>query len=180
MNSQREKFPDASHHVYAWVIGGASDQIYKRFSDDGEPHGTSGPPVLDVLVKRNIVDTVIVVTRYFGGTLLGTGGLVKAYGSAASGVIRVAGLQDMLPAYSYRLSFPYRFVDQLTHRLGLMQITIANRDFQSSVHFHCLVNVDKLEVFLSVVQEICLGQVEIEKGDLTYLAMERNEEDNGE
>lgn len=179
LNSVREKYPDAGHHVFAWNIGGSSEQLYQRFSDDGEPHGTSGPPVLDVLVKGNIVDTIIVVTRYFGGTLLGTGGLVKAYGQSASGAIQVAGLSDMLPAYQYRVRIPYRFVDQITHRLELMQIEIVAKEFTAEVVFDLHVHVEKQDAFLELVQVICFGQAQVVKGDLTYLEQRRGQKDAG-
>ena len=72
----RQEYPDATHHVYAWILGG--ETILQRYSDDGEPQGTAGIPVLDVLRKNGIDQAGIVVVRYFGGTLLGTGGLVHA------------------------------------------------------------------------------------------------------
>ena len=83
----KKKYPDARHHVYAYVL---RDNSIMRFSDDREPQGTAGMPVLDVIRKNGLTDTVIVVTRYFGGTLLGTGGLVKAYTSAAIGAVENA------------------------------------------------------------------------------------------
>ena len=83
----KKKYPDARHHVYAYV---RRDNSIMRFSDDHEPQGTAGMPVLDVIRKNGITDIVIVVTRYFGGTLLGTGGLVRAYTAAAIGAIEDA------------------------------------------------------------------------------------------
>ena len=83
----KKKYPDARHHVYAYVL---RENSIMRFSDDREPQGTAGMPVLDVIRKNGITDAVIVVTRYFGGTLLGTGGLVRAYTSAALGAIENA------------------------------------------------------------------------------------------
>lgn len=173
LNAERKRFPDANHHVYAWVIGGANDQFLQRFSDDGEPSGTSGPPVLDVLRKGNIVDAVIVVTRYFGGTLLGTGGLVKAYGSAASGVIREAGLQEMIPARRYTVGFPYRFVDIVQHRLEQMKIEIESKEFLAEVSLGCLVPAEQEDAFVRLIEEACSGQAEIERGEAAYIAAEK-------
>ncbi|MBE6644441.1 MAG: YigZ family protein [Ruminococcaceae bacterium] len=85
----KKKYSDARHHVYAYVL---RDNSIMRFSDDREPQGTAGMPVLDVIRKNGCTDTVIVVTRYFGGTLLGTGGLVKAYTSAALGALKDANI----------------------------------------------------------------------------------------
>ena len=85
--SIKKRYPDAKHHVYAYVL---RENSIMRFSDDKEPQGTAGLPVLDAIRKNNCTDTVIVVTRYFGGTLLGTGGLVKAYTAAAVGALNSA------------------------------------------------------------------------------------------
>ncbi len=82
---------DAKHNVYAYVL---RDGQIRRYSDDGEPQGTAGVPVLDVLLKRGIEDSVLVVTRYFGGILLGGGGLVRAYGHAASIAVQAAGVEE--------------------------------------------------------------------------------------
>ena len=87
IESVKKKFPDARHHVYAYVL---RDNSIMRFSDDHEPQGTAGMPVLDAIRKNGLTDTVVVVTRYFGGTLLGTGGLVRAYSAAAVGAVEAA------------------------------------------------------------------------------------------
>ena len=83
----KKKYPDARHHVYAYVL---RENSIMRFSDDREPQGTAGMPVLDAIRKNGCTDTAIVVIRYFGGTLLGTGGLVRAYSSAAIGALNAA------------------------------------------------------------------------------------------
>ena len=83
----KKKYPDARHHVYAYVL---RENSTARFTDDGEPQGTAGIPTLDVIKKNGCVDVAIVVTRYFGGTLLGTGGLVRAYTQAAAGALHAA------------------------------------------------------------------------------------------
>ena len=96
LQARRELRPQATHHVYAWIIGSSrGDQRFQRFSDDGEPKGTAGPPVFNILDRGGIEDAAIVVTRIFGGTLLGTGGLVQAYGNSASEVVKVAGLVNI-------------------------------------------------------------------------------------
>ena len=87
IDTVKKKYPDARHHVYAYVL---RDNSIMRFTDDGEPQGTAGMPVLDIIRKNGLTDTAIVVTRYFGGTLLGTGGLVRAYSAAALGAIENA------------------------------------------------------------------------------------------
>jgi len=88
IESIKKKYPDARHHVYAYVL---RRNFTSRFTDDGEPQGTAGMPTLDVIRKNGCVDVAIVVTRYFGGTLLGTGGLVRAYTQAANGALSAGG-----------------------------------------------------------------------------------------
>ena len=84
LDSVKKHYPDARHHVYAYVV---RDNAIMRFSDDGEPQGTAGIPILDIIRKKGLTDIAVVVTRYFGGTLLGTGGLVRAYSASALGAI---------------------------------------------------------------------------------------------
>ncbi len=169
LKARRDKYPDAGHHVYAWIVGGEGEQRLQRFSDDGEPQGTSGPPVLDVLAKGNIIDTIIVVTRYFGGILLGTGGLVKAYGSAASGVITTAGLCRMVPGRRYLIRFPYRYVDTMQYQLGLTDVVLEDKLFGSDVTFSCLVESSSEEQFSNLVSGVSLGEAEVSKGESLYL-----------
>ena len=87
IDSVKKHYPDARHHVYAYIV---RENAIMRFSDDGEPQGTAGMPILDIIRKKGLTDIAIVVTRYFGGTLLGTGGLVHAYSASAQGAIEDA------------------------------------------------------------------------------------------
>ncbi len=102
--SVKKKYSDANHHVYAYVL--RENQVM-RFSDDREPQGTAGMPTLDAIRKNGIVDAVVVVVRYFGGTLLGTGGLVRAYSAAAVGALREAEIitYDTYVSYEVELSY---------------------------------------------------------------------------
>ncbi len=102
--SMKKKYSDANHHVYAYVL---RENSIMRFSDDREPQGTAGMPTLDAIRKNNCVDTAIVVVRYFGGTLLGTGGLVRAYGSAAVGALKAAQIITYDTYTQYTVEFSY-------------------------------------------------------------------------
>lgn len=104
INKVKKRYPDARHHVYAYVL---RENSIMRYSDDGEPQATAGMPVLDVIRKNNCTDTVIVVTRYFGGTLLGTGGLVRAYTASAADAIRRANIITYDVYSFYELTFSY-------------------------------------------------------------------------
>lgn len=100
----RGRFPDARHHVYAYLL---RDGNKNRYSDDHEPQGSAGMPVLDVIRKNGCTDTVIVVTRYFGGILLGAGGLVRAYTAAAAGALAAAGSVTYRPFSRFWAEFSY-------------------------------------------------------------------------
>ena len=104
INNIKKKYSDARHHVYAYIL---KENSIMRFSDDHEPQGTAGLPVLDSMRKKGIVDAVVVVTRYFGGTLLGTGGLVRAYSGAALGALSAAEIitYDIYATYEIEASY---------------------------------------------------------------------------
>lgn len=106
--SIRERHPKARHVAYAAVCGGADGRLSERMSDDGEPSGTAGKPILDVLRQGGLTDTVIAVTRYFGGILLGSGGLVRAYSSAASLAVRAGrtARMEVCRRFALRLTYP--------------------------------------------------------------------------
>ena len=111
----RKEHPEANHHVYAWRLGG--ELSYQKYSDDGEPSGTAGMPVLDVLRKNDIEDAIAVVTRYFGGTLLGTGGLVRAYGRSAFEAVKKALPVTYCICELYRIMISYSYLDKLLFAL---------------------------------------------------------------
>lgn len=110
----RAQWPDASHHCYAFRVAGPP--VVDRFSDDGEPSGTAGKPILTVL-EHKVYNTIVVVTRYFGGTKLGTGGLVKAYTQATQALIEAAGLIEKEPCQSLILHYPYHLSGSLAYQL---------------------------------------------------------------
>ena len=112
VNEIRKEFPDATHNVYAYCID--ENNIF-RYSDDGEPSQTAGMPVLDVMRKDEIVDAAIVVTRYFGGTLLGTGGLVHAYSSSANLALSAAGIITRKMCNIISVNTDYSFVGKIQH-----------------------------------------------------------------
>ncbi len=112
LSEMRARYWDARHNVFAYSVSGGA---FKRFSDDGEPHGTAGKPVLDVVEGSGMTDIAIVVTRYFGGVLLGTGGLVRAYSAAAKGAADQAERVRMTPCAVYKVTCPYADHDRLLH-----------------------------------------------------------------
>jgi len=128
----------AAHNVFAYETreGGIT-----RMSDDGEPSGTAGFPVLTVFQKTGVVDYVCVVTRYFGGTLLGTGGLVKAYGRAAKGAMENAAPEEEIIKTLYRVTCEYNKFDQVKYNFDKWAIPILSTDFTT----HCEITVEVTE-----------------------------------
>ena len=111
----RKRYADATHHVYAWRIG--REEILQKYSDDNEPSGTAGIPVLDVLRKNDIDDSIIVVTRYFGGTRLGTGGLVRAYAKAAGEAVKQAAPCAFATAAEYDIPVDFSRLERVRYIL---------------------------------------------------------------
>ena len=131
INSLRKKYWDATHNVYAFTV---RENNVKRFSDDGEPHSTAGLPVMEAVEHFGITDVAVVVTRYFGGTLLGTGGLVRAYSDAANEVLKKAEVLTFLPAKSFEISLEYSDFDLLNKTLLDSNAKILNVDFAEKVN----------------------------------------------
>ncbi len=115
IDSVKKHYPDAKHHVYAYVL---RENSIMRFTDDREPQGTAGMPVLDAIRKSGCTDTVIVVIRYFGGTLLGTGGLVRAYSAAAIGALRAAEIITYDIYIEMKLTVSYSDYQKITAELS--------------------------------------------------------------
>lgn len=125
----REEYWDATHNVHAWILrNGAS-----RCTDDGEPKGTAGMPTLDVFRKGGVSDVLCVVTRYFGGTLLGAGGLVRAYGKAASMALETAGLYRMQRFISVQFSTSYTWYESAKLRFESLGGTVSDTAFAADV-----------------------------------------------
>ncbi len=126
----REEFPDARHNVYAYLL---REGAKTRYSDDREPQGTAGLPILEVLRKNECFDTVVVVTRYFGGILLGTGGLVRAYTEAATAALAAAGQIIRRPALTYAFSCSYAEYPRCERFLKLSEVKIEEPLFGEDV-----------------------------------------------
>ncbi len=127
----RKQYPDARHHVYAYVL---REDNKSRYTDDGEPSGTAGMPVLDILRKQNLTDCVIVVVRYFGGTLLGTGGLVRAYTIAAKDAIENGGIITWRPLVDMEIRVSYADYQKLSTLLS--SVNVLDTQFENDVCLH--------------------------------------------
>lgn len=148
----------ARHNVYAYIL--RHDNI-SRYSDDGEPQGTAGTPVLEVLQKRGLTDVCVVVTRYFGGILLGGGGLVRAYSHAASIACDAAKIMDMRQCHRLKINADYGLYGKISYILPNFDVITVNSDFGSSVTLEILVQNELLSSLTKELTEITNGAAEI-------------------
>lgn len=137
----RKRYWDARHNCYAYQLG--ADGAIQKSSDDGEPSGTAGRPMLDVLKKAGITNTVVVVTRYFGGIKLGASGLIRAYGHAVTVGLDAAQIADYRPFAKIAATIPYSFVSLMERTTPDWQITIRDRQFSDTVTFILQVPADQ-------------------------------------
>ncbi|MBQ2718051.1 MAG: YigZ family protein [Clostridia bacterium] len=164
----RKKHSLATHNCYAFVVNKGA---IKRFSDDGEPSGTAGVPILDAIVQANLVDTCVVVTRYFGGVKLGAGGLVRAYSKSASEGIKVSGIVEHALSAIFKLKVSY---DRFSKILSVIQNdyskTLKTEYFeQVEITFACLKAYEK--TVLENLSESLSGSVDIEKLGYEYVKL---------
>ena len=153
----REEMPDASHHVYAFKIGYGSSVI-EGMSDDGEPSGTSGPPALAVLRGADLGDVVLVITRYFGGTKLGTGGLVRAYSGAAREALAALPVELKVDKAHIGITVPYSLFERLTRLLEAHGATVDATDFAADVTVYATLPVDQLGPLTSAINDLTAGR----------------------
>ena len=155
----REEFPDATHHVPAYVVGhGAS--VTAHCSDDGEPAGTAGRPALAVLQGSGLGDVAVVVTRYFGGTKLGTGGLVRAYGDAVRAVLEILPRAQKVATHTLQLAMPYTLFERLRLAVAAHGGQILDEAFAAEVRITARFPAERVPGFQAEVQELSGGRVE--------------------
>lgn len=150
---------DAAHNVWAWRVG--QDLPVERFSDDGEPSGTAGMPVLEVLRKRNITDCAVVVTRYFGGTLLGAGGLVRAYTESAVQGLAEAGVAIYRQYSQFRIFLPYNLLGSLMKGLEDLDSRIEEPTYGVDVEVKAWVRPQSRTAVEQMIREISQGSLEV-------------------
>lgn len=158
------ELPNASHHAYAYVIGHGSSVI-EGMSDAGEPSGTAGYPIMAVLRGSKLGDCMIIVTRYFGGTLLGTGGLVRAYTDAAKAVLENATTEQKIQRSQLLLNIEYTYYERILRYIREVEGIIDQEDFAANVTLLVVlptVNVARLD---ALVRELTAGKATIERID---------------
>ena len=145
MKRLKEEHPKARHHVYAYRYLNEFNQIVENCSDDGEPRGTSGRPSLKVLDGQELINSAVIIVRYFGGVKLGTGGLVRAYSDAVNTVINESELFNYLKLESKKLIFEYSLFSQIEYLINNLDITITNKEFTSNIILQLSATLEQFE-----------------------------------
>lgn len=160
INEIKSKHWDATHNVYAYVL---RDGQVRRYSDDGEPQGTAGIPVLDVLLKENVTDCAVVATRYFGGTLLGAGGLVRAYSHTAKIALDAGGVITMKLCKVLKCTCDYNFYGKLNSLIPEMGGAVDDTEFADNVTVTFEIPVEFVGKFESKLTDMSFGKLSCEE-----------------
>ena len=168
LNSIRASYRDATHNVYAYII---KENNIMRYSDDGEPSGTSGVPTLEVLRKEGLTNVAVVTTRYFGGTLLGAGGLVRAYGKAAKLGVDAAGIVTRALCRKVTVTVDYSLSGKIGYSIAEGGYTAKPPVYGENVSFPVVIESKKVERFIAEMTEASFGQAEITVGEEDYMEL---------
>lgn len=175
----KKKHWDATHNCSAYIVG-ENDQ-FQKMDDDGEPSGTAGKPILEVIKKKGLKDTAIVVTRYFGGIKLGAGGLIRAYGKSASAGVRAAGVVERILTREHHFSFDYTFLGKVENELNAQGYQIVSIQYLDKVTVTVGEEEGLEEPLKQLMTNLTSGQAEWTGGDLVYIEREQETEiDEGE
>lgn len=158
----RKKYNNANHNCYCYIVG--EDSRYQKANDDGEPSSTAGIPMLEVLRKNHITDTVCVVTRYFGGIKLGASGLIRAYGNSVSDIIKEAGLVERKKMQVIKLTFDYSQIGLIETRLK--DYILLDKSFLEKVQYEYAIPIDEVEKFTTYLIDITSDNITFESKDI--------------
>ena len=166
LNKIKKKYSDATHNCYAYIS--SENAIEQKFSDDGEPQGTAGVPILEVLKKRNIYMTLAVVTRYFGGIKLGASGLVGAYSSCVASAIDKAEIVEYKISNSLLIEIDYSIYKKVQEAIEANDGQVQNIDYSDVVKLECVVPVENFNSLNDKIVDITFGQAKIEIKNTKY------------
>ena len=163
LKAQKEKYADATHVVHAFIVGKNGEVM--GMSDDGEPSGTAGRPTLDVLKGRNCTNLIITITRWFGGTLLGTGGLVKAYGNGAKQVLEAAAAQnafeELIEKTNFIFSTDYSLYKLLKNNFVNYQLYNISEDFGTEITISGQIKADQYNDLAKLLLNLSNGKIKL-------------------
>lgn len=167
ITSIKKKHHDANHNCSAYMIG--ENNLIQKANDDGEPSGTAGVPMLEVLKKRDLKDTVVVVTRYFGGIKLGAGGLIRAYGRATSEGLNATGIVERRLMRVMKTKIDYTWLGKLENEVRSSHYQLKEIHYLEAVEVDVYVEEASKEQFVAWMTELTNGQGEITEGEVEYL-----------
>ena len=167
IDETRKTYWDANHNCTAWVIG--PGQRLQRSSDDGEPSGTAGIPMLEVLRRRELTDTLAIVTRYFGGIMLGAGGLIRAYGQAVSAAVDAIGVVERKPISVRTVTAAYDDAGRIEHAIRASDYPLADVHYGQQVTFELVLEPEQTEQFARWIAEQTNGAIAPEDGGTRYV-----------
>ncbi len=170
VNEIKSMHKEATHNVYAYIVG--ENKGIQRYSDDGEPQGTAGIPVLEVIKKNDLTDVAVVVTRYFGGILLGGGGLIRAYSKGASSAIEEAGIVEKVKGLKLRFTLEYDLIGKIQYLCGTNNWHIEDTIYTDKVELSLFTEVENKETIIADFVEATSGKVTICEEDEEYLFKE--------
>ncbi len=159
----RDEMPDATHHCWAFVAGPPGSTAHIGMSDDGEPHGTAGRPMLTALLHGGVGDVVAVCTRYYGGVKLGTGGLGRAYGSGVVTALDSLPTAERVDRVPFQVVVGYPDVDGVQKLVSDMEIPILDEDFGADVRITLDVPTDEVEVLRTRITDLTRGRARVQK-----------------
>lgn len=168
IEEMKKKYWDARHNCSAYILGERQEQM--RCSDDGEPSQTAGKPMMDVLAGAGLTNTAVVVTRYFGGTLLGTGGLVRAYSAAVQEGLKNSRIITKYWGTELLVGTDYNGIGKLQYLFGQRQIPLLDAEYTEKVQFTVLVPFSRVQEIRKVVTETTSGQAAVEEKRSLYFA----------
>ncbi|MCL2559572.1 MAG: YigZ family protein [Turicibacter sp.] len=166
INEIRELHDRANHNCVAYLIG--ENNEFGRAADDGEPSGTAGAPMLEVLQRQGIKNCLVIVTRYFGGVKLGAGGLIRAYGSAVSEGLKAVGLVKRVKMRSVWLTCDYALLDTLQSKIKQQGYAVGQIEYSDRVKLEALVDVQNTESFIEWLIEFSHDTITYETGELSF------------
>lgn len=169
IEEMKKKYWDARHNCYAYTVG--SNREYTRCSDDGEPSGTAGRPMLDVLLGEDLYNTAVVVTRYFGGVLLGTGGLVRAYSGAVQEGLKASELITKIRGNLLRIDTDYTDLGKIQYLAGENGLAVVDTEYSDKVVMYILVSLDDEARIRKALTEATGGRAVAEKEKETWFAV---------
>lgn len=170
IQSIKKKHHDATHNCSAYMIG--ENNHIQKANDDGEPSGTAGVPMLEVLKQMNLKDTAVVVTRYFGGVKLGAGGLIRAYGNATSEVIREVGIVKRQRMQGFAITVDYTLLGKIENELRQSDYILEHIEYVEHVVCSVFVQVDQVKTFVEWMTNITNGQANIAETKQAYIEID--------